>query len=68
MTELRDIWEETSFQLEMFQTNKDCVRQERDGLKKRKAPKWVLTYNPNQINISIKDSSILLTLNNSLFA
>ena len=54
MNELRDSWEETSFQLETFQTNKQCVLQEREGLKNRSAPQWVLTYNPNQINISNK--------------
>ncbi|XP_054160754.1 phosphoribosylformylglycinamidine synthase-like [Oppia nitens] len=53
MTELRDKWEETSFELEMFQTNKACVQQERNGLKHRKHPKWTLTYNPDNININI---------------
>ena len=52
MSELRDCWELTSFELEQFQTNKDCVRQEREGLKRRTAPQWMLTFNPNQINIS----------------
>ncbi|CAG2101168.1 unnamed protein product [Medioppia subpectinata] len=53
MSELRDKWEETSFELEKFQTNKKCVEEERNGLKHRRAPKWTLTYDPNLININI---------------
>ena len=46
MTVLRDVWEETSFRLELLQTNSDCAREERSGLKGRKAPAWSLTFDP----------------------
>ncbi|GMH61806.1 hypothetical protein TrRE_jg10546, partial [Triparma retinervis] len=43
---LRDLWEETSFQLEKRQRDPALVQLEQDGLKERKAPKWTLTYTP----------------------
>lgn len=46
MTEYRDIWEATSFQLERLQRNPECVAQEEVGLKHRKTPAWTLTYEP----------------------
>lgn len=49
MTSLRDIWEETSFQLERFQTNPTCVTQERDGLAHRKQPPYKLTFDPEEV-------------------
>ncbi|KAK8811334.1 hypothetical protein WA158_003068 [Blastocystis sp. Blastoise] len=47
MTELRDLWEETSYQIELRQCNPVCAKQERDGLKNRHAPKWHTTYVPS---------------------
>uniref|UniRef100_T1IU41 Phosphoribosylformylglycinamidine synthase n=1 Tax=Strigamia maritima TaxID=126957 RepID=T1IU41_STRMM len=38
MTKLRDDWEETSFQLELLQTNIDCVMQEKVSLQSRQSP------------------------------
>ena len=46
MTVLRDVWEETSFMLELRQANNECVREEQKGLKGRKAPTWNLTFDP----------------------
>lgn len=46
MSALRDVWEATSFQLEKRQRNPECVAQEEEGLKHRKAPKWKLSYEP----------------------
>jgi phosphoribosylformylglycinamidine synthase len=43
---LRDLWESTSFELEMLQTAPACATQEKEGLFHRKAPKWNLTYEP----------------------
>ncbi|EPS62326.1 hypothetical protein M569_12463, partial [Genlisea aurea] len=43
---LRDLWEETSFQLEKLQRLASCVELERDGLKNRTAPSWVLSFSP----------------------
>ncbi|GFU05892.1 phosphoribosylformylglycinamidine synthase [Nephila pilipes] len=44
MAVLRDIWEETSFQLEKRQTNNLCVEQEKCGLKNRERPAYSLSY------------------------
>merc|ERR1719204_1840022 len=46
MTELRDIWEETSFALEKRQADPACVALERDGMRARKTPPFRLTYDP----------------------
>lgn len=43
---LRDIWEETSFQLEKFQRLASCVESEKDGLKYRQVPSWDLSFTP----------------------
>ncbi|KAJ3702358.1 hypothetical protein LUZ61_006063 [Rhynchospora tenuis] len=43
---LRDLWEETSFQLEQLQRLASCVNLEKDGLKCRKAPNWSLSFDP----------------------
>ncbi|XP_013775533.1 phosphoribosylformylglycinamidine synthase-like isoform X1 [Limulus polyphemus] len=48
MTLLRDIWEETSFQLELRQTNPDCVNQEKTGLATRTCPPYKKTFEPVQ--------------------
>ncbi|KAI9078345.1 hypothetical protein K1719_039721 [Acacia pycnantha] len=44
---LRDMWEETSFQLEKFQRLVSCVDMEREGLKHRFAPSWKLSFSPS---------------------
>ncbi len=62
MTQLRDIWEETSFELEKLQANYKCVNSEKEGLKTRKAPHWYLTFDLDNINISEKYSSIFLRI------
>lgn len=43
---LRDIWEETSFQLEKFQRLASCVESEKEGLKHRQVPSWDLSFTP----------------------
>ncbi|GAB2299770.1 hypothetical protein Dimus_033825 [Dionaea muscipula] len=45
-TYLRDIWEETSFDLEKFQRLASCVELEKEGLKKRHGPSWSLSFTP----------------------
>ena len=49
MTTLRDIWEDTSFQLEKLQANPACVSQERCGLASRKEPPYKLTFDPHHV-------------------
>lgn len=46
MVELRDIWEATSFELEMRQKNPKCIVQEKTGLKSRKTPPLKLSFTP----------------------
>jgi phosphoribosylformylglycinamidine synthase len=46
MVGLRDIWEATSFELEMRQKNPKCIVQEKVGLKSRKAPPLKLSFTP----------------------
>lgn len=44
MVRLRDVWEETSFQLERLQANPKCVEEEASKLSERRAPPFRLTY------------------------
>ena len=46
MPVLRDIWEETSYRLDLLQTNPECVEQERSGLRERSAPEYRLSFRP----------------------
>jgi phosphoribosylformylglycinamidine synthase len=46
MRDLRDLWEATSFRLELEQANPDCVVAERDGLRHRTAPPFALSFIP----------------------
>jgi phosphoribosylformylglycinamidine synthase len=46
MRELRDLWEATSFRLELEQADPGCVAAERDGLRDRSAPPYVLSFTP----------------------
>jgi phosphoribosylformylglycinamidine synthase len=46
MRDLRDLWEATSFRLELEQAEPDCVAAERDGLRHRTAPAYRLSFNP----------------------
>jgi len=47
MPVLRDIWEETSFELEKLQCNPECVEQEKNALKDRKGPSYHLSFTPS---------------------
>jgi phosphoribosylformylglycinamidine synthase len=46
VAELRDLWEETSFELDRLQANPRCVEQERSGLRARSGPGYALPYTP----------------------
>jgi phosphoribosylformylglycinamidine synthase len=48
MRDLRDLWEATSFRLELEQANPDCVTAERDGLRGRTAPPYALSFIPQR--------------------
>ncbi|CAN6802082.1 unnamed protein product [Brassica oleracea] len=49
---LRDMWEDTSFQLEKLQRLASCVEMEKEGLKLRHEPKWELSFTPSWTNDS----------------
>lgn len=51
MTTLRDNWEETSFQLEMRQTNNNCVKQEKASLSNRSAPDYCMSFDSSCLNL-----------------
>jgi len=46
MRDLRDLWEATSFRLELEQADPECVAAERDGLRHRTAPAYHLSFTP----------------------
>jgi phosphoribosylformylglycinamidine synthase len=57
MRDLRDLWESTSFRLELEQADPLCVAAERDGLRTRSAPPYALTYTPTATTASVLDST-----------
>jgi phosphoribosylformylglycinamidine synthase len=46
VTDIRSLWEETSYQLDRLQTNPECVRQEWEGLARRGGPQFELPFAP----------------------
>jgi phosphoribosylformylglycinamidine synthase len=46
MQELRQVWEETSFQLERLQMNPDCAVEERENIYDRPGPRYFMSFNP----------------------
>src|SRR3989338_5072811 len=48
MRVLRGIWEETSHQLDMLQTNPECVLEEKKNIYDRMAPAYQITFIPEQ--------------------
>lgn len=44
ISQLRDQWEELSFQLELEQCSRECVMQEKTGMIDRKPPPYKLTF------------------------
>ena len=51
MSVLRDVWEETSFQLERRQANPGCVLQEQEALWKRIEPVYKVPFEPDMVHI-----------------
>jgi phosphoribosylformylglycinamidine synthase len=49
MRELRDIWQQTSFELDKLQANPACVEAERKANFARKGPRYELTFDPAPI-------------------
>ncbi len=48
MLVLRDIWEETSHQLDLMQRNPENIREERKNIYDRKGPSFVIPFTPKQ--------------------
>jgi len=46
MRVLRDIWEETSYRIDLLQANPDCVRQEKQAIYDRPGPEFRLSFDP----------------------
>ncbi|MFZ5758782.1 MAG: phosphoribosylformylglycinamidine synthase [Thermodesulfobacteriota bacterium] len=46
MRELRQLWEETSHQLELLQVNPDCAREEKANIFDRPGPRYHLSFTP----------------------
>jgi phosphoribosylformylglycinamidine synthase len=44
--DLRDLWEETSFELDRRQANPSCVEQEHSGLRERHSPRFTSSFRP----------------------
>ena len=53
MRDLRDLWEATSFRLELEQANPICVAAEREGLRRRTAPPYSLSFTPRETSPAI---------------
>ncbi|XP_033111209.1 phosphoribosylformylglycinamidine synthase-like [Anneissia japonica] len=53
MTSLRDVWEETSFQLERLQANPKCVEEEQKNLANRTTPPFKLTFDPSVTDVKM---------------
>lgn len=58
MRALRNIWEETSFQLEMLQTNPECAKEENRNIYARKGASFKVTFTPEKTpDVIIKSNS-----------
>ena len=53
LRDLRDLWEETSFQLDRLQANPEFVAEEKAGLRRRAGPQFKLTFTPKQTARSV---------------
>ncbi|MBI5188172.1 MAG: phosphoribosylformylglycinamidine synthase [Nitrospirae bacterium] len=58
MRVLRNIWEETSYQLDRLQANSDCVDEERRINFDRKGPQYILTFKPQSTDVELLRSDI----------
>ncbi len=48
MTKLRDLWEETSYRIDMLQANPECVKEEKRVIYSRISPKYMLSFKPEK--------------------
>ncbi|MGL1932338.1 MAG: phosphoribosylformylglycinamidine synthase [Desulfotalea sp.] len=57
MTILRSWWEETSYQLELLQADRDCVNSEKEAIFERKGPNYTIPFTPEPTAAAILDKS-----------
>ena len=57
MRDLRDLWEATSFRLELEQANPECVAAERDGLRARGTPPYTSSFTPTATPYTVLEST-----------
>src|SRR3989338_5072597 len=60
MRVLRGIWEETSHQLDMLQTNPECILEEKEAIYDRQGPSYKITFTPEQTPLTPPFSPSLL--------
>lgn len=48
----RDVWEETSYQLELLQADRECIKSERDQMRdgQRHVPDWKITFDVSPLS------------------
>jgi phosphoribosylformylglycinamidine synthase len=56
MRTLRELWEETSYQLERLQMNPDCAEEEKKNIYDRQGPRYHLSYIPQETERQLLDS------------
>jgi len=57
MQELRQVWEETSFQLEKLQMNPECALEEKQNIYDRQGPRYDLSFAPRETPQDILEST-----------
>ncbi|MFC1827164.1 phosphoribosylformylglycinamidine synthase, partial [Thermodesulfobacteriota bacterium] len=57
MQELRQVWEETSFQLERLQMNPDCAVEEKQNIFDRQGPGYFMSFAPRETSQKILEST-----------
>ncbi len=57
MRDLRQTWQETSFQLEKLQTNVQCAQQEKINIYDQQTPEYKLTFTPQNTALEILNSN-----------
>ena len=57
MLVLRDLWEETSHRLDLFQRNPDCIREERKNNYDRKGPSFVIPFTPKPTDRAVLEQA-----------
>jgi phosphoribosylformylglycinamidine synthase len=57
MQELRQVWEETSFQLERLQANPECASEEKQNIFDRKNPRYFMSFIPKETPREILEST-----------